>query len=55
MATIEGDTEPYLQYAHVRPRFIIRMAEVQHEDRASTDLSLLAEQHAIDRVIFLIQ
>jgi arginyl-tRNA synthetase len=47
MTAFEGDTGPYLQYAHARLCSITRRAELSAEGIASADLSLLTEPHAI--------
>ncbi|KAL1627868.1 arginyl-tRNA synthetase [Diplodia seriata] len=46
MTSFEGDTGPYLEYAHARLCSIVRKAEVKEEDLISADLSLLKEKHA---------
>jgi arginyl-tRNA synthetase len=48
MTSFEGDTGPYLQYAHARLSSILRKAEFKTSDLDTADLSLLTEQHAID-------
>lgn len=48
MTSFEGDTGPYLQYAHARLCSIERKAEVDLNTLAGADLSLLKESHAID-------
>lgn len=55
MTSFEGDTGPYLQYAHARLSSIIRKAEIPAEDLPKADLSLLTEQHAIDLARYLAQ
>lgn len=50
MTSFEGDTGPYLQYAHARLCSISRKAGLTAEDLNSADLSLLTESHAIDLV-----
>lgn len=55
MTSFEGDTGPYLQYAHARLCSISRRAGISPEAVASADLSLLAEPHAINLVRFLSQ
>lgn len=55
MTSFEGDTGPYLQYAHARLCSITRKAGVSPEELASADLSLLAEEKAIDLVRALSQ
>ena len=46
MTSFEGDTGPYLQYAHARLCSIARKANLTREDLASADLTLLSEKHA---------
>jgi arginyl-tRNA synthetase len=46
MTAFEGDTGPYLQYAHARLCSITRRAALSTEEIASADLSLLVEPHA---------
>lgn len=48
MTSFEGDTGPYLQYAHARLWSIKRRAQLSDEDLDSADLSLLKEDHAIN-------
>jgi arginyl-tRNA synthetase len=55
MTSFEGDTGPYLQYAHARLSSIIRKAAIPPEDLLSADLSLLHEKHAIDLTRALVQ
>ena len=50
MTSFEGDTGPYLQYAHARLCSITRKADLKPEDLDSADLSLLTEAHAINLV-----
>ena len=50
MCSFEGDTGPYLQYAHARLCSITRKAGLTVEDLQSADLSLLTESHAINLV-----
>ncbi|MCJ1473011.1 hypothetical protein MMC13_001660 [Lambiella insularis] len=50
MTSFEGDTGPYLQYAHARLCSITRKAKVSVEDVNSADLALLKEPHAINLV-----
>lgn len=50
MTSFEGDTGPYLQYAHARLCSIGRKAGVPAEDLDSADLSLLTESHAVNLV-----
>lgn len=55
MTSFEGDTGPYLQYAHARLCSITRKAGVSPEELATADLSLLTEEKAIDLVRALSQ
>lgn len=55
MTSFEGDTGPYLQYAHARLCSIRRKAELSDEDLAGADLSLLAEPHAVNLARMLSQ
>lgn len=55
MTSFEGDTGPYLQYAHSRLCSIKRRANLSEEDLLSADLSLLTEQHATNVVRMLSQ
>lgn len=55
MTSFEGDTGPYLQYAHARLCSIARKAELSPADLASADLSLLKEKHAVEVVRSLAQ
>ena len=50
MTSFEGDTGPYLQYAHARLCSITRKAGLSAEDLQSADLSLLKESHATNLV-----
>ena len=55
MTSFEGDTGPYLQYAHARLCSIRRKAELSDEELATADLTLLTEAHATDLVRLLSQ
>ncbi|KAI9890175.1 MAG: hypothetical protein M1814_004457 [Vezdaea aestivalis] len=55
MTSFEGDTGPYLQYAHARLCSIARKSGIPQSELASADLSLLTEKHAIDLVRLLAQ
>lgn len=55
MTSFEGDTGPYLQYAHARLSSIERRAGLSQADLDSADLSLLKEQHATNIVRLLAQ
>lgn len=50
MTSFEGDTGPYLQYAHARLCSISRKAGLSERDIESADLSLLTESHAVNLV-----
>lgn len=53
MTSLEGDTGPYLQYAHARLCSIFRKADIPQSEIESADLSLLTESHAINIVRLL--
>lgn len=55
MTSFEGDTGPYLQYAHARICSIFRKAGLSEEEIATADLSLLTEKHAIELIRILSQ
>ena len=55
MTSFEGDTGPYLQYAHARLCSIARKAAVDRKDIESANLELLTESHAVDLVRMLSQ
>jgi len=57
MCSFEGDTGPYLQYAHARLCSIMRRAKLTDADLLSQDLdfSLLKEKHAVDLIRALAQ
>lgn len=50
MTSFEGDTGPYLQYAHARLCSIRRKAGVSDDEIISANLSLLTEPHAINLI-----
>jgi arginyl-tRNA synthetase len=50
MTSFEGDTGPYLQYAHARLCSITRKAYLKREQLEKADLSLLKEPHAVNLV-----
>jgi len=50
MTSFEGDTGPYLQYAHARLCSITRKADLKREQLEKADLSLLKEPHAVNLV-----
>ncbi|KAF2398054.1 arginyl-tRNA synthetase [Trichodelitschia bisporula] len=49
MTSFEGDTGPYLQYAHARLSSIVRKVGLKPEDLLTADLSLLSEKHATEQ------
>ncbi|KAK1756451.1 arginine--tRNA ligase, cytoplasmic [Echria macrotheca] len=55
MTSFEGDTGPYLQYAHARVSSIRRKANLSDEELATADLTLLTETHAVNIVRLLAQ
>lgn len=55
MTSFEGDTGPYLQYAHARLCSITRRVSLSDEELATADVSLLTEPHAIDLIRVLSQ
>lgn len=55
MTSFEGDTGPYLQYAHARLCSIARKAAVDRKDIESANLELLTESHAVNLVRMLSQ
>jgi arginyl-tRNA synthetase len=55
MTSFEGDTGPYLQYAHSRLCSIKRRAKLSDEEINSADLSLLTEEHAVNVARYLAQ
>lgn len=55
MTSFEGDTGPYLQYAHSRLCSIKRRANLSDEEINSADLSLLTEEHAVNVARYLAQ
>lgn len=55
MTSFEGDTGPYLQYAHARVCSIERRAAIPSEELEKADLTLLTESHAINLVRVLSQ
>jgi arginyl-tRNA synthetase len=50
MTSFEGDTGPYLQYAHARLCSITRRVSLSPEEIAGADLSLLTEPHAVNLI-----
>jgi arginyl-tRNA synthetase len=55
MTSFEGDTGPYLQYAHTRLCSIMRKANIPAEQIKSADMTLLTETHATNLVRCLAQ
>lgn len=55
MTSFEGDTGPYLQYAHSRLCSISRKAAIPEKDILNADLSLLTETHATNLLRCLAQ
>ncbi|KAK2756698.1 hypothetical protein FQN54_005144 [Arachnomyces sp. PD_36] len=55
MTSFEGDTGPYLQYAHARLSSMLRKSELTVEELDSADLTLIGETHAVDLVRLLAQ
>lgn len=55
MTSFEGDTGPYLQYAHARLCSITRKAALSEEDISTADLSVLTEPQAINLIRVLSQ
>ncbi|KAG5999744.1 hypothetical protein E4U43_001900 [Claviceps pusilla] len=55
MTSFEGDTGPYLQYAHARLCSIRRRVELSDDELDSAQLSLLKEDHAVNIVRMLSQ
>ncbi|KAM0106392.1 arginyl-tRNA synthetase [Aspergillus fumigatus] len=53
MTSFEGDTGPYLQYAHARLCSIVRKSGLNVEELDSANLDLLTEPHAVDLVRLL--
>ncbi|KAK8185212.1 arginyl-tRNA synthetase [Phyllosticta capitalensis] len=55
MTSFEGDTGPYLEYAHARLCSIVRKAGIPEEELVNADLTLLTEKHAVDVIRMLSQ
>ena len=55
MTAFEGDTGPYLQYAHARLCSIERKAGIDMSKLANADVTLLTEAHAINLIRVLSQ
>jgi arginyl-tRNA synthetase len=55
MTSFEGDTGPYLQYAHARLCSISRRTKLSHGELQKADFSLLQEKHAVDLIRLMAQ
>jgi arginyl-tRNA synthetase len=55
MTSFEGDTGPYLQYAHARLCSVARKAGCDRQDVENANTSLLKEPHAVDLIRLLAQ
>lgn len=55
MTSFEGDTGPYLQYAHARLCSMTRKSGLNVEELSSANFDLLTEKHAIDLIRLLAQ
>ncbi|KAJ5583070.1 hypothetical protein N7535_001690 [Penicillium sp. DV-2018c] len=55
MTSFEGDTGPYLQYAHARLCSMARKSELDVIELVNANFDLLTEQHAVDLVRLLAQ
>lgn len=55
MTSFEGDTGPYLQYAHARLCSVARKAGYSRQDILDADTSLLQEPHAVNLIRLLAQ
>jgi arginyl-tRNA synthetase len=55
MTSFEGDTGPYLQYAHARLCSITRKAAIDPKELSSANLGLLTESHAVNLIRVLAQ
>lgn len=55
MTSFEGDTGPYLQYAHARLCSMMRKSGLSEEDLLSANFDLLTERHAVDLIRMLAQ
>lgn len=53
MTSFEGDTGPYLQYAHARLCSMTRKSELNVDELPSANFDLLTEPHAIDLIRLL--
>ena len=55
MTSFEGDTGPYLQYAHARLCSMARKAELNMDELHTANFDLLSEKHAVDLTRLLAQ
>ncbi|EKV06587.1 Arginyl-tRNA synthetase [Penicillium digitatum] len=55
MTSFEGDTGPYLQYAHARLCSMTRKSELDVDELVNANFDILTEQHAVDLVRLLAQ
>ncbi|KAI9889959.1 MAG: hypothetical protein M1814_004577 [Vezdaea aestivalis] len=55
ITSFDGDTGPYVQYAHSRLSSISRKVDLTQDDLMNADLSLLQEKHAIDLIRLMAQ
>ncbi|KGO77542.1 Aminoacyl-tRNA synthetase, class 1a, anticodon-binding [Penicillium italicum] len=55
MTSFEGDTGPYLQYAHARLCSMTRKSELDVDELVNANFDLLTETHAVDLVRLLAQ
>lgn len=55
MTSFEGDTGPYLQYAHARLCSVARKAAYSRQDILRANISLLTASHAVDLIRLLAQ
>lgn len=55
MTSFEGDTGPYLQYAHARLCSMTRKSELNVDELPSANFDLLTEKHAVDLCRLLAQ
>lgn len=55
MTSFEGDTGPYLQYAHSRLSSVQRNANIDEQELTEANFDLLVEQHAISLIRILAQ
>jgi arginyl-tRNA synthetase len=53
MTSFEGDTGPYLQYAHARLCSMMRKSGLTEEELSSANFDLLTEKHAVDLIRLL--